>query len=81
MAESFTAADLAACAERELAQRLRAYPRWVEAKRMTQPLANRQTALMQAIVRKLRAEAEGAKGDLFGGSNSVLEVGAQAPAQ
>jgi hypothetical protein len=63
----FTAADLAFCAERELAQRLRAYPRWVEAKRMTQTLADRQIALMQAIARKLRAEAdaEGAKGDLF----------------
>lgn len=68
MSEPFTAADLAACAERELAQRLRAYPRWVEAKRMTQALADRQTALMEAIARKLRAEAdaEGAKGDLFG---------------
>ncbi|MGU3662039.1 hypothetical protein [Methylobacterium fujisawaense] len=41
MAETFTAADLAACAERELAQRRRAYPRWVEAKRMTQTLADR----------------------------------------
>ncbi|MGU3416937.1 hypothetical protein [Methylobacterium sp. D54C] len=69
MAEPFTTADLAACAERELAQRRRAYPRWVEAKRMTQALADRQTALMEAIARKLRAEAEteGAKGDLFGG--------------
>ncbi|MET3483169.1 hypothetical protein [Methylobacterium sp. 1973] len=67
--ETFTAADLAACAERELAQRRRAYPRWVEVKRMTQALADRQTALMEAIARKLRAEAdaEGAKGDLFGG--------------
>jgi hypothetical protein len=36
---------------------------------MTQQLADRQTALMQAIARKLRSEAdaEGAKGDLFGG--------------
>jgi hypothetical protein len=35
---------------------------------MTQALADRQTALMEAIARKLRAEAdaEGAKGDLFG---------------
>ena len=66
---SFTAAELADCAERELAQRRRAYPRWVGAPRMTQQLADRQTALMQAIARKLRAEAdaEGAKGDLFGG--------------
>jgi hypothetical protein len=65
---TFTAADLAAYAERVLAQRLRAYPRWVAAKLMTQTLADRQIALMQAIARKLRAEAdvEGLKGDLFG---------------
>ncbi|MEG9524285.1 MAG: hypothetical protein MIL41_00630 [Hyphomicrobiales bacterium] len=69
MAETFTAADLADCAEREVRQRQRAYPRWVENGRMTQQLADRQTALMQAIARKLRAEAdaESAKGDLFGG--------------
>ena len=69
MAEpTFTAADLTDCAERELAQRRRAYPRRVEARRMTQALDARQTALMQAIARKLRAEAdaEGAKGGLFG---------------
>ncbi|MDP4005122.1 hypothetical protein [Methylobacterium sp. NEAU K] len=66
--EGFTAADLADCAEREVRQRQRAYPRWVEAGRMTQQHADRQTALMRAIARKLRAEAdaEGAKGDLFG---------------
>ncbi|GJE13649.1 hypothetical protein [Methylobacterium longum] len=84
MAETiFIATDLADCTERELAQRRRAYPRWVKAKRMTQALADRQIALMQATARKLRAEAdaEGAKGDLFGRSNSVLEIGSQAPAQ
>lgn len=70
MAElTFSTADLAECAECELAQRRRAYPRWIEAKRMTQALADRQTALMQAIAHKLRAEAgvEDVKGDLFGG--------------
>lgn len=41
MAETFTAADRAPFAERELALRRRAYPRWVEAKRMTQALADR----------------------------------------
>lgn len=45
--EDFTAADLADCAEREVRQRQRAYPRWIEAGRMTQHLADRQTALMQ----------------------------------
>jgi hypothetical protein len=70
VAETFTAAELAGCAEREVRQRQRAYPRWVEARRMTQQLAGRQIALMQAIARKLRAEAdtEGAKGDLCGGT-------------
>ncbi|MGH1574315.1 hypothetical protein ACRAWG_31295 [Methylobacterium sp. P31] len=74
MADSaFTAADLADCAEREVRQRQRVYPRLVESSRMTQAVADRQTALMQAIARKLRAEAdaEGAKGDLFGGMAEV----------
>ncbi|MGU3668394.1 hypothetical protein ACLBX9_30875 [Methylobacterium sp. A49B] len=66
--DGFTAAELAECAEHEVRQRQRAYPRWVEAGRMTRQLAERQTALMQSIASKLRAEAdaEGAKGDLFG---------------
>ncbi|MHB2205016.1 hypothetical protein [Methylobacterium sp. CM6257] len=66
--QTFTAADLADCAEREVRQRQRAYPGWIEAGRMTQQLADGQTALVQAIARKLRAEAdaERAKGDLFG---------------
>jgi hypothetical protein len=83
MAESFTAADLADCVEREVRQRQRAYPRWVENGRMTQQLADRQTTLMQAIARKLRAEAdaEGAKDDLFGRNGGVLEVRSPAPAQ
>lgn len=67
--ESFTAAELADCAEREVRQRQQVYPRLVESSRMTQAFAGRQTALMQEIARKLRveADAEGAKGDLFGG--------------
>ena len=69
LSEAFTAVELAECAEREVRQRQRAYPRWVEAGRLTQALADRQTALMRAIARKLRAEAdaEDAKGDLFCG--------------
>jgi hypothetical protein len=80
MREGFTAAD---CAERELAQRRRAYSRWVKAKRMTQALADRQTALMQATARKFRPEddAEGADDDLFGRSNGVLKIRSPAPAQ
>lgn len=67
MGVGFSTAELADCAEREVRQRQRAYPRWVEAGRMTQQLADRQIALMRAITRKLRAEAEavGASGDLF----------------
>ncbi len=40
---------------------------------MTQALDDRQTALMQAIARQLRAEAdaEGAKGGLFGWVTAV----------
>jgi hypothetical protein len=74
--EGFIAAELADCAEREVRQRQRVYPQLVEPSRMTQQLAGHQTALMQAIARKLRAEAdaEGAKGDLFGQSNIVPEV-------
>ena len=66
---TFTAADLADCAEREVRQCQRVYRRLIESSRMTQAMADRQTELMQAIARKLRAEAdaEGAKGDLFGG--------------
>lgn len=65
---TFTAADLADCAEREVRQRQRVYPRLIESSRMTQAMADCQNAMMQAIARKLRteADAEGAKGDLFG---------------
>jgi hypothetical protein len=50
---------------------------------MTQQLADRQTALMQAIARKLRSEAdaEGAKGGLFGRSNGMPEVRSPASTQ
>lgn len=66
--QRFTAHDLAECAEREVKQRARAYPRWVEAGRMTQAMADRQFAMMRAIAEKLRAEAdaESGAGDLFG---------------
>jgi hypothetical protein len=66
MSESaFTAADLADCAEREVRQRQRVYPRLILSGRMTLAQSDRPAALRQAIARKLRAEAdaEGAKGD------------------
>jgi len=41
--------ELRACAAREVAMRRRVYPRWVEQKRMTQALADRELAHMEAI--------------------------------
>ena len=71
--EGFTAADLADCAEHEVRQRQRFYPRLIASGRMAQAKAERQTALMQAIARKLRAEAavEAESADLFGGVSEV----------
>lgn len=46
MREAFTITELAGCAEREVRQRQGVYPRWVQAGRMTQQFADRQTALM-----------------------------------
>ena len=64
---TFTAADKAKCAEREVAQRRRVYPRLVESRRMKQAEADRQIALMEAIAAdyRARADAEGAKGRLI----------------
>ncbi|TGT72958.1 hypothetical protein EN802_13865 [bacterium M00.F.Ca.ET.159.01.1.1] len=63
----FTAKDKAECAEREVKQRQRVYPRLIAEGRMTQQLADRQTALMEAIASDYRsaAEAEDAKGRLI----------------
>jgi len=47
-------ADLIACAERELRLRVRVYPRWVAAGRMTQALADREIALMCEVIAFLR---------------------------
>lgn len=38
-----------ACVEREISMRERVYRRWVEEKRMTQKLADRELALMKAV--------------------------------
>lgn len=63
----FTAKDKAECAERECKQRRYVYPRRVEGGKMTQALADRQIALMEAIATDYRrqADAEDAKGRLF----------------
>jgi hypothetical protein len=67
---TFTNEELAACAEREVKQRRRAYPRWVEDGRMSQTFADQQIALMEWIARDYRAKAKADAGkvDLFGGA-------------
>jgi hypothetical protein len=67
MPQAFTAAELAACAEREVKQRQHVYPRLVQDKRMKQEFADRQLAMMTAIAAdfRARADAEEAKGRLF----------------
>jgi len=67
---TFSAEQLAACAEREVKQRRRVYPRWVEDGRMSQAFADEQFAMMEQIAREYRAkaDAEALKGDLFGGA-------------
>jgi len=56
--EEFTAADLAACAEREVLQRRKVYPRWVGEKRMSQEFADRQIAMMRRIAADYHAKVE-----------------------
>lgn len=46
-----------ACAKREVGMRERVYPRWVEAKRMTQAKADLELAAMRAIVATLETLA------------------------
>lgn len=48
-----------AAAEREVKQRERVYPRWVEAGRMTQAKADAEIAAMKAIVETLKGLAHG----------------------
>ncbi|MPR13233.1 hypothetical protein [Microvirga tunisiensis] len=66
---TFTAEQLAVCAEREVKQRRRAYPHWVEDRRMTQAFADEQVAMMEQIARDSRAKADAEKCDLFGGAS------------
>lgn len=57
MAEKFTAADKLRCAERELRQRRRVYPRLIQSGRMTEAEAARETACMEAIAADYREQA------------------------
>jgi hypothetical protein len=54
----YSAADLARCAEREVAMRRRVYPERVAIKRMSQALADREIAMMETIAAMLRKQAE-----------------------
>jgi hypothetical protein len=55
----FTAAELIACADREVRLRRRVYPRWVEENRLSEERAEDEIAKMQAILDLLRdAEAK-----------------------
>lgn len=58
MLPSFTAAELAACAEREVPQRRRVYPRLVDRGSMRADEAAREVAMMQEIARRLRAQVK-----------------------
>ena len=58
MARNFTAEELRQCAEREVKLRRQVYPNRVECGRMTQQLADRQIAMMQAIAERLRADEQ-----------------------
>jgi len=65
MANEFRASELAECAEREVKQRKRVYPRRITEGRMTQSLAERQIAMMEAIAAHYRSMARKEE-DLFG---------------
>lgn len=52
--DDFTGEQLRRCAERELCLRRRVYPGRVERGRMTQDKANREIAMMEAIIDYLR---------------------------
>lgn len=62
-----TEKDKAECAEREVRQRQKVYPRWVAEGRMMQQFADRQIAVMQQIAAEYRvkADAEDARGRLL----------------
>lgn len=54
----FTAREKADCARREIAQRLRVYPRRIAEGKMSQALADRQIALMKEIAEEYDEKAE-----------------------
>lgn len=54
---TFTPSELAACADREVKQRLRVFPRLVAKGSMAQALADRETAMMRQIAADYRERA------------------------
>jgi hypothetical protein len=52
--DGITRDELVACAERELALRIRFYPKWAAAGRMSEEKAEREIALQREILRVLR---------------------------
>lgn len=66
MAErTFTPTEKLACLQREINQRLRVYPRWVEAGRMKQAKADHEIACMRAIEADLQKQVLAEDEDLF----------------
>lgn len=59
MTTTFTAADKQAAAEREAKMRRRVYPRWIAEGRMTQTMADRGIAIMDAIAADYAEKARG----------------------
>lgn len=55
---SFTLEEKIACVKRELAMRERAYPRWVDAGKMSDHKATREIMLMKAILADYEEQAE-----------------------
>ena len=48
--------EMAACVEREVAMRLRVYPRWVQAGKMRPEKAAREIAVMKAVAALLKRD-------------------------
>jgi len=57
--------DQIKCAERELAMRKRVYPRWITAKKMSEEKANREIAVMESIIKTLKAVKKIENGQLL----------------
>ncbi len=65
MIAAFTTSDKLACVSREIRQRLRVYPRWVEQGRYTQQKADWEIACMRAVEADLKRQLQAEDPDLF----------------